>query len=52
MLLCPRQKCGEFNMLRCCYEAGHRGECNFVVDHDNDYPWNKPKPKKPKKVRQ
>lgn len=38
---CPRSKCGEFNMLRCCRNVGHSGECSFVVDHENDYEWNK-----------
>jgi len=38
---CKRSKCGEYNMLRCVMSAGHEGGCNFVVDHENDYPWNK-----------
>lgn len=38
---CSKKKCGEFNMLRCCREAGHSGDCNFVVDHANDYPHNR-----------
>jgi hypothetical protein len=35
--LCPRKKCGEFNMLMCVAPKGHSGPCNFVVDHENDY---------------
>ncbi len=35
--VCPRKKCGEFNMLKCVREAGHDGACNYVVDHENDY---------------
>ncbi len=27
----PAQKMGEFNMLRCCDEPGHKGEHNYVV---------------------
>lgn len=38
---CPRNKCGEYNMLRCAAEAGHKGDCSFVVDYENDYPHNK-----------
>jgi len=38
---CPRQKCGEFNMLKCARELGHEGACWFVVDHEHDYPWNR-----------
>lgn len=37
---CNLCKCGEYNMLRCCRDYGHSGECVFVIDHDNDYPWN------------
>lgn len=37
---CPRQRLGEFNMLKCCRAKDHKGDCNFVIDHDNDYPWN------------
>ena len=40
---CKRKKCGEYNMLRCCLESEHKGDCCFVVDHENDYPWNKAK---------
>lgn len=41
MAQCERKTCGEYNMLRCARSAGHDGECSFVVDHENDYPWNK-----------
>jgi hypothetical protein len=41
MAQCERKKCGEYNMLRCARDAGHTGECSFVVDSENDYPWNK-----------
>ena len=29
---CNQRKGGEFNTLRCCYESGHSGECNWVVE--------------------
>lgn len=29
---CTAKKTGEFNNLRCCREAGHDGEHNYVVD--------------------
>ena len=41
MAACPRKKCGEYNMLRCCLEEGHSKDCVFVVDHANDYSQNK-----------
>ena len=39
--LCPRKKCGEYNMLKCVRANGHDGECCFVVDFENDYEWNR-----------
>jgi hypothetical protein len=41
--LCKKKKCGEYNMLKCVRTAEHIGDCCFVVDHENDYPWNKNK---------
>lgn len=43
--LCNKSKCGEYNMLICISNKGHSGECCFVIDHKNDYPWNKNKKK-------
>lgn len=40
---CNKSKCGEYNILRCCREKGHTGEHCYVIDHENDYEWNKPK---------
>lgn len=39
--MCGQKKCGEYNMLVCARKAGHHGECCFVVDEENDYPWRK-----------
>ena len=44
VLLCRKKKCGEYNMLMCCRDADHAGECCFVVDHANDYPHNRRQP--------
>jgi len=41
--VCPRKKCGEYNVLKCVRQDGHTGDCCFVGDHENDYPWNKAK---------
>lgn len=41
--LCQRKKCGEYNMLKCVLESGHSDDCCFVVDHANDYSYNKSK---------
>jgi hypothetical protein len=40
--ICNRLKCGEYNMLKCVAELGHEGDCNFVVDHKNDYKGSTP----------
>jgi hypothetical protein len=43
---CGSVKCGEFNMLKCISSLGHQGPHCYVVDHENDYPWRKHKPKR------
>ena len=41
---CGARKCGEFNMLVCIAEAGHKDDHCYTVDHENDFPHNKRKP--------
>lgn len=46
-MICGKQKCGEYNMLVCVRDRAHDGVCNYVVDHENDYPQNKPRVRLP-----
>jgi hypothetical protein len=34
--VCPKKKCGEYNMLKCARADGHDGDCIWVVDHARD----------------
>ena len=33
---CYKTKCGEFNLLRCCLEAGHIEDHSYVVAHGQE----------------